>query len=667
MESSIISVNLNEQLENINNYIVLTNKGKAFASKNNYPEALNSYQEALELAKEINDEYKINETNCNIAIIQFYLEELENALKLMESCFNYIYSICSNEVGNNNIENLYLLCRAGANYCMFKLSIKMDSMNLFKNIIDIINKEKDLSKQKLCSKYLNNALFKVNSLLKNKDKILFINQEEEEEEEEDDKYKKLLIKAFNNFISTQEYESWINSLTEISQEMEELNINDGLIYILFNQQIGICLKNNNNLKKNNENKEVKGAKMKLKSFLQAIIQQKSVSEKSKDDDDDYHDITKLQINQKINDEYINDIINEYNLKISTIRKIYQLLYTLEEKITINIQEQINQSNNNSKIDNQNMKFDIKAEYSIILLLKYTKNYLNKNIEDIQLKNSLIKNIDNNLDLINSKKIDLSGINMSSLDPDISQAFLSLLNELLNNIFRIYKKNKFKKFFEILRKKPLKEISDEEGKEEEGKEEEGKEEEEGKKEEINKIIKNFFESQYWNIYKGSNILKINYNSSGTKEYFYKVNNKKDILECFKVNDSTKKKPYKVFNFNKIIKVVVGKKTNNAIKKIKNLKIKEKSKSFLFLSLILKKKTLDLHFTEEEIAKNWFYGLFYYFKISNRNYKIFSCTKYILFKIKSKMINQLKDDKIKLKKDVTFLSCIKTYFNNYEKEE
>jgi hypothetical protein len=370
----------------------------------------------------------------------------------MESCFNYIYSICSNEVGNNNIENLYLLCRAGANYCMFKLSIKMDSMNLFKNIIDIINKEKDLSKQKLCSKYLNNALFKVNSLLKNKDKILFINQEEEEEEEEDDKYKKLLIKAFNNFISTQEYESWINSLTEISQEMEELNINDGLIYILFNQQIGICLKNINNLKKNNENKEVKGAKMKLKSLLQAIIQQKSVSEKSKDDDDDYHDITKLQINQKINDEYINDIINEYNLKISTIRKIYQLLYTLEEKITINIQEQINQSNNNSKIDNQNMKFDIKAEYSIILLLKYTKNYLNKNIEDIQLKNSLIKNIDNNLDLINSKKIDLSGINMSSLDPDISQALLSLLNKFLNNIFRIHKKNKLKKFFEILRKK-----------------------------------------------------------------------------------------------------------------------------------------------------------------------------------------------------------------------
>jgi len=642
MESSIISVNLNEQLENINNYIVLTNKGKAFASKNNYPEALNSYQEALELAKEINDEYKINETNCNIAIIQFYLEELENALKLMESCFNYIYSICSNEVGNNNIENLYLLCRAGANYCMFKLSIKMDSMNLFKNIIDIINKEKDLYKQKLCSKYLNNALFKVNSLL-DKDKISFINrEEEEEEEEEDDKYKKLLIKAFNNFISTQEYESWINSLTEISQEMEELNINDGLIYILFNQQIGICLKNNNNLKKNNENKEVKRAKMKLKSLLQAIIQQKSVIEKTNDDDDDYHDITKLQINQKINDEYINDIINEYNLKISTIRKIYQLLYTLEEKITINIQEQINESNNNTDIDHQNMKFDIKAEYSLILLLKYTKNYLNKNIEDIQLKNSLIKNIDNNLDLINSKKIDLSGINMSSLDPDISQAFLSLLNKFLNNIFRIYKKNKFKKFFEILRKQ-------------------------NREKEIEEIIKKFFESQYSHIYEGNNILKINYNSSKTKEYFYKVNNEKDILECFKVNDSTKKKPYKDFNFNKIIKVVVGKKTDNVIKKIKNLKIKEKSKTFLFLSLIFKKKTLDLHFTEEEIAKNWFYGLFYYFKISNRNYKICSCTKFILFKIKSKMINQLKDNKIKLKKDVTFLSCIKTYFNNFEKEE
>jgi len=79
----------------------------------------------------------------------------------------------------------------------------------------------------------------------------------------------------------------------------------------------------------------------------------------------------------------------------------------------------------------------------------------------------------------------------------------------------------------------------------------------------------------------------------------------------------------------------------------------------LSLILKKRTIDLYFTDEENAKNWFYGLFCYLnkKENKRNYKISSCTKYLLFRLKNKMINKLKKEK---NNKIPLSKCIKEYF-------
>ena len=59
----------------------------------------------------------------------------------------------------------------------------------------------------------------------------------------------------------------------------------------------------------------------------------------------------------------------------------------------------------------------------------------------------------------------------------------------------------------------------------------------------------------------------------------------------------------------------------------------------MSLVHRKRTIDLFYNNEVSAKKWFYGLFYYFNISERSYKINSCTKYILFRLKCKMINRL----------------------------
>ena len=88
----------------------------------------------------------------------------------------------------------------------------------------------------------------------------------------------------------------------------------------------------------------------------------------------------------------------------------------------------------------------------------------------------------------------------------------------------------------------------------------------------------------------------------------------------------------------------------------------------MSLFLEKRTIDFYFDDEKNAQKWFYGLFRYFKISEREFKIGSCTKYILFRIKCKMINKL-GVKISLvnNNDITFAQCLLDYVKKNKEDE
>ena len=105
------------------------------------------------------------------------------------------------------------------------------------------------------------------------------------------------------------------------------------------------------------------------------------------------------------------------------------------------------------------------------------------------------------------------------------------------------------------------------------------------------------------------------------------------------------------------------------KLNNLKINKEYKNtpYKFISFIIendsKRKTLDLVFNDEKSAIKWFYGLNYYCHISERPYKICSCTNYLLFKIKSKVINKLHSD-INNIKNKSFAYYMKKYVNKFE---
>ena len=264
-----------EQYQKIHNYMELTNQGSYLLSNDNFSEAINTYLNALEISNQLGDKLKINESKCNVGIANFYLGKLNNAIDYIQQCYDYIFPICSTQIGNNNIQNLYLLCKSGANLCMCQLTMNSENnncTNLINNIINIISKEEDLYKQLFCAKYLNNILFKVKTLLTNKNNIFnkyYENNIYNSNEDEYNKINQLFIEAFVSFVLTLKFEPWLNSLKILYQKFEQLNDNRGIFFILFNQQLGICLKNlkNNNNILGGEDEEVHEAKKKIKIFI----------------------------------------------------------------------------------------------------------------------------------------------------------------------------------------------------------------------------------------------------------------------------------------------------------------------------------------------------------------------------------------------------------------
>ena len=164
-------INADDYYKKMYDYTELIKKGTNLLLINNYSGALEVYNMALSLANELNNDYKINETSCNIGIVYFYLGKLNESIKNIQPCYNYINSVCRSEIGKNTIRNLYLLCKSGANLSMCKLAINSENNNclsLINNIIDILSKEDNLYNKKYCIQYLNIILFRVNTLLTKK-------------------------------------------------------------------------------------------------------------------------------------------------------------------------------------------------------------------------------------------------------------------------------------------------------------------------------------------------------------------------------------------------------------------------------------------------------------------------------------------------------------------
>ena len=131
--------NYYSKCELINEYIDINNKALELQLNNKFPKALSLFEKASTIADQLNDDFKKNESECNKGIIYFHLKKIKESINLIQSSFDYFYTLCNKRIQNNNIQNLTLLCKSGANLCMCKILLSNDKDNCTNLINDILN------------------------------------------------------------------------------------------------------------------------------------------------------------------------------------------------------------------------------------------------------------------------------------------------------------------------------------------------------------------------------------------------------------------------------------------------------------------------------------------------------------------------------------------------
>ena len=181
------------------------------------------------------------------------------------------------------------------------------------------------------------------------------------------------------------------------------------------------------------------------------------------------------------------------------------------------------------------------------------------------------------------------------------------------------------------------------------------------------LKKFYLNNLTKVNEGGLIEKVNFRSKGTKIHFYKLDLITGNFQIFKTEKSNKEKEN--YDFNQIVKIVIGLKTKNILNKINIVKKMNNKENYpyLFMSFIMnnrgkERKTIDLIFKDDNDAKKWFYGFYSYLitNSSNKLYKICTCTNYILLRIKCKMADKLKLSANEMK-NKCFTNIIKVYFD------
>jgi hypothetical protein len=598
--------NINDLSELKNKYKNLNKKAISYISKNKFIEALTCYENSYSISEKLKDKIKKRESECNVSIIYYYLNNKKIGYDLLKNYY-YYFSDKFNKKNKNNFKILTLLCESGSYLCMSQILLFQDKdgcINLLKDIIKIISEEKNDNKI-FCIKYLNNILFNGIILLSENNDYNIHNLYENNIIDSSNIFNinnKQFYRTFCDFIVTGNIELWINFLDMINQEIKKLKNETVVVNLSFHKLMATCIKYmNENSEKNtsNKNHELAEVKLKLSSLIKNSYDKKNIDEKN-----------------------INKIITEYNVKLKILKEIYEMLNNFEknlfnDKISEKYLNKFYQNNKNKKEDN----YFIISEYFI---------------ETSLLQVNLIDNTEEAINEINNPKISslvLSNMDLSHLDP-------GFINNINNNFIKINKFNTIESIY--ISSNKTKNISDN--------------------------LDNFFGTAYSHICQGENITKINFKKKGSIIYFYQIDVKNGQLNYYVQNKLNK--PKGQFDLNKIKKIKIGIKTNNVINKLDSIKLSKKNinQPYKFMSVIIiddkkKEKTIDLVFETTKNAKYWFYGMYYYYVyVKIKPEKIYSCTKFILDRVKSKIISKLidNDQKDKYKKK-SFVYLIKK-FNN-----
>ena len=591
-ESSSIINNL-EPMERItleSNYIKENSSAFQFIRSRNYPKATESYEICINIAKRLDDNYKIRDSICNYAISLFYNgkldKSLENLKKVYEQTLKEQNLRITNGMQNNiDLKSLILDLKILSNLTIAYLSLNKidDSNSTFNTLCDIIEVHENPQTKLILIKNVLYNFFRVDSIITIDNfynKKIIIDESVSNKNEVHKNIIKKIINAFHSYLKNNNIKIWIDCLNEEIENLKILKDYNGIIFAIFNLESSIYIKSINE----NDDKNKQSSLSKFSSLIKALMGEKNLEENK-----------------------VDSILHFIKNKMEQAVKMYNKLYYLESKATMNCKNQeLYKSTTNSKnlIDKNN----INSTIFLNILLKYAIKYVNSNITDQNLCKQIKNQIDITLKILSNKEINHSQIKLSTLSPEITRA----LTILFNNLLSIYSKCKLQNYFNLYRKKINRE----------------------KIQERHIYIQKKIQSYYKGIQLGDSILKINLNSYGTKTHFYRLNYDKDSIQIYKKDKDSKVD--KEILINSIIKIIFGINSSNLKKKIKTLP--NINQPWLYMSFISKDSSIDLYLNENQIRK-WFYGLSNYLNIISKRYKILSKSKYILNRCKMKMANEL----------------------------
>jgi len=621
-------------------YSSILNDCNQLIINHDYTNLLKQYQIVLNIAKELNDKFKINEILINIAINEFYLGKNKDSLNLLEEIYNeFINDLNINE--NNDLINLYLFCKLSSNLSLVYLSVNDSdkSFEIIQNLLNIINNQKNQKIQLYCIRFIIFILFRKKTL--NDEDFNNININEDNNNKNNNNLTNSTLNLFNNFLyylKTGNAQLLLDTFIDYQDLLASFQDYSGILFAIFNQYIENYILNKLTKTKKN-NLKLNDTKVKFSALITRINLNKylNLNESNMPKNNNISD------NNKIIDN-INDLFNQKMIKAFDI---YNLLYKEENRILTNLEENnqdsIIENNEDENIINTNKKnvtqiiFDKNKKFYIKFLFNAAINYIENTLEEDDNKSKILFQLQTTLNYIISNKIDLNLINLNIF----SQEFKKYLNFIINNILKIYKKYLLTKFLNAFKNKVTK-ISKFSSK--------------------NKYYKinDFYQDAFITIYNGSVITKINFHSKGTKEHFYQIDEKNDVLEIFNKTGKEGEPPNKVVEFDQIKKIKYGIDSENLKTKYKSLSNKNK---WLYLSFILKDSSIDWCFKNEDILKKWFYGLQCYLRDNTqKKYKIISTTNFLLKRIKLKMLSEIGDNSEK--KNKNFIKIFKKYSKNYD---
>ena len=594
-DESRISTSFNK-VKAISKYVQLNLQAYQYLRDKNYKNAMSTFEECINIAKDL-DDIKHIESLTNHAICQFFCGNFEESYNFLEKAKVISSRLIENSSLDKQIQFLHLRVLANLSLTSLSLNKISDCKNQFNNCITLIKNNKNSNFFKLqMLKELVFIFFRVDSL----SKFYEINQNIFENNLGEDIWNNSSNENINNnnqnkvankclfglhkTLRENNIKYWFNCLNEEVSRCKKNKESSGFIFLLINQMAAsFCYKG-----KINDS---------IKTTLSNIV--KYYQEQYNKD-------------LKIKEKKINNILNDFKLRMDTAVEIYKRIWDLENELNANNNININNNENNEGTN----KFLIK------ILFRHALRYLSKP----ENQNDEIKNqIEMSMKLLDNDEIDCSMISILNVDNEITKSLKLLFENLLiirtKSILKLHL-NKFKlntlNYIKMSDKMKQKYV----------------------------ISEAFLKAKLEKLAQGFELTKFHYTSKGHTKHFYKIAPINGTYNLFIYKTLSEKKAVKVLPLSQIMKLTIGCVSDNLKKRLNPNNVIQNYHPWLFLSIYFPKRTIDLYFENDEQINDWFEGIYYYmWKISfNKNLPNFNL--FFLTKLKLKLLYKLKDMNVNL---------------------